>query len=386
MADRDETVLGFTEEQVMMRDMFRKLAKEEIEPLAAEIDETGQYPDSLIDKFRELGVMGHAFPSEYGGGDGTTIESCIMVEEIAKVCHNSAMMIGRQELAGFPILVAGTKEQKDKWLPKLAGVEIASAFALTEPDAGSDAAGVKTKAEKVSDGYLLNGAKRFISHSDVADIILVFARTAESGFEALSGFIVEKKTPGLTIGRSENKLGQRAVHSCEVFFDNVHVPEEGLLGGKEGTGFKTAMTILDMTRPVVGAAGVGLAEGALGYALAFAKERKQFGKPITAFQVTQFKIAQLAMEIEAARTLVYAAARAVQAKLPEMSKLGAMAKCYGTDVAMKTSLEAIQLMGGSGYMKDYPVERFFRDAKLLQIIEGTNEINRQVIGRAVIGR
>jgi butyryl-CoA dehydrogenase len=386
MADRDEIILGFTEEQVMMRDMFRKLAKDTIEPLAAEIDRSGQYPDALIEEFKELGVMGHAFPEEYGGGNGTTFESCIMVEEIAKVCHNSAMMIGRQELAGFPILVSGTKEQKDKWLPKLAGVEIASAFALTEPDAGSDAAGVKTKAVKQGSDYVLNGSKRFISHSDVADIILVFARTAESGFEALSCFIVEKGTEGLSIGKSEKKLGQRAVHSCEIFFDDVHVPEENLLGGKEGIGFLTAMKILEMTRPVVGAAGVGLAEGALGYAIEFAKVRKQFGKPITAFQVTQFKIAQLSMEIEQARCLVYAAARCCQAGLPEANKLGAMAKVAGTDIAMKASLEAIQLMGGSGYMEDYPVERFFRDAKLLQIVEGTNEINRQVIGREVIGR
>jgi len=386
MSDRDQIMLGFTDEQVMMRDMVRQLAKEKIEPLAAEMDKTGVYPESLFEEFRDLGLLGHPFPEEYGGGGGTIFEACIVSEEVSKVCHNSAMIVSQPELPGFPILYFGTKEQKEKYLPLITSGKIRGAFALTEPDAGSDAAGVKTRAVKKGNVYVLNGSKRFISYADHADIIVVFARTGESGFKALSAFIVDSKLPGLTIGRSEKKLGQKAVHSCEVFFENVEVPEEDLLGGEEGIGFLAAMTVLNKSRSCLGACGVGLAEGALESAIAYGKERIQFGKPITSFQIPQYKIAQLAMEIEAARCLVYGAARVADAGLPEMVKLGSMAKVAGTDIAMKAALESIQLMGGSGYMEDYPNERFFRDAKLLQIVEGTNEINRTVIAKEIIGR
>jgi len=384
MTDTDKLLLGFTDEQIMLRDMIRKLAKAKIEPLAAEIDATGVYPNELVELFRDQGLMGHAFPEEYGGGGGGQFDSCIIVEEIAKVCGNSAMVVGSQELAGFPILMAGTKEQKEKYLPMLTSVEVRSAFALTEPDAGSDAAGIITRAVKKGNEYIINGSKRFISFSDIASVMVVFARTSESGFKSVSAFIVDPHWPGVTIGKRENKMGFKGYNSCEVFFDDLHVPEENLLGGEEGLGFKVAMQTIDMTRPCVGALGVGLAEGCLEVAIDYAKLRIQFGKPIASFQAIQFMIADIAMSIETARNLVYKAARAVDLKNPDAPKLGAMAKCYGTDIAMKASVDCVQILGGSGYMKDYPVERRMREAKLLQIVEGTNQIQRQVIAKALL--
>ncbi len=382
----DKLLLGFNDEQVMLRDMVRKLAKDRIEPVAGEIDATGIYPQELVDLFRDQGLMGLCFPEEYGGGGQGCFESCIMVEEVAKYCGSSAMVVGSQELAGHPIMIAGTKAQKDKYLPLLAQVKVRSCFALTEPDAGSDAAGVKTRAVKKGDKYIINGSKRFISFSELASVMVAFVRTAESGPQALSAFILDPHQPGVTIGRHENKMGMKGYNSCEVFFDNVEVPEEDLLGGKEGLGFMVAMQTLDTTRPCVGALGVGLAEGCLDVAVEFAKQRVQFGKPIASFQAIQFMIADIATGIETARNLVYKAARAVDLHHPSAPKLGAMAKYYSTDMAMKAATDCVQICGGSGYMHDYPLERRMREAKLLQIVEGTNQIQRQVVGRAVIGK
>lgn len=374
----------FTPEQIMLRDMVRRMAKEKIAPLAAEIDRERYYPDELIVLLREQGLFGIPFPEEYGGGGHGVLSSCIVVEELAKVCGNSAMVVATQDLGAIPILLAGSEEQKARYLPPLATGEQRISFALTEPEAGSDVASMRTKAEKKGNEYIINGSKRFISYADVADVMCVFAKTnPDGGARGISAFIVDARSPGISIGKREDKMGFGGFNACEVYFDDVRVPSTNLLGG-EGQGFRLAMLTLDKTRPIIGAEGVGLAEGCLEYAIEYSKQRIQFGRPISTFQGLQFMMADMAMLIEASRQLVYKAARAADADDPEMAKLGAMAKCFATDTAMKVSVDAIQILGGVGYMRDYPLERRMREAKLLQIVEGTNQIQRIVIASRIL--
>ena len=383
------------EDQLMFQDMVRRLTKEKIAPRAAAIDKEGKFPQDIYELFCENQLMGISFPEQYGGVGADFLTFCIAVEEIAVECLNSALIPGIQELACTPLMIACSLEQKKKYLPKLASGEWLGSFCLTEPGAGSDAASMKTKAELKDDDYVINGSKCFISEADQAKVFTVFAKTDPGkGFKGISAFIVEKDFPGISVGKHEDKMGSRGIAACEVIFEDCEVPKSNLLGN-EGEGLKIAFQTLDKTRPLVGAAGVGLAQGALDYAIAYAKTRVQFNKPIAEFQGIQFKLADVAMQIEAARQLVYKAAASIdkmdkadawnksRKNQLEISKLGAMAKCFATDVAMKAALDAALVLGGYGYLKEYPMERHIRDARLLQIVEGTNDIQRMVMAETL---
>lgn len=384
-----------TEEQKMFREMVRRLTKEKIAPRAAEIDREGKFPSDIYQLLCENSLMGVAFPEEYGGVGADFMTFCIEAEEIATACLNSAMIPAIQELGSTPIILAGNAEQKQKYLPKLASGEWLACFCLTEPGAGSDVASMRSRAVLKDDIYVLNGTKCFITEADQAEVFTVFAKTdPEKGFKGISAFIVDKKSPGIQIGKHEEKMGTKAIAACEVIFDECLVPKENLLG-QEGQGLKIAFQTLDRTRPLVGACALGVVQGSLDYAIEYAKNRVQFGKPIAAYQGIQFKLANVAMEIEAARHLIYRAAAHIDEmdridgwgdkKLQlETSKLGAMAKCFATDIAMRGTIEMAQVLGGYGYMKEYPLERNIRDVRLMQIVEGTNEIQRMVIAEALL--
>lgn len=375
-----------TDEQKMFQEAIRELVMDKVEPRAMEIDEEAEYPWDILQVFKENDIMGLPFAEEYGGQGADLLTLCIAIEEIAKVCVNSSLILGCQELGSTPIKLAGTEEQKKKYLPPLASGEKLAAFGLTEPDAGSDAAAMKTRAEKKGDVYVLNGSKCFITNGKIGDTYCVFAMTnPEKGVRGISAFIVEKGYAGFDFGKLENKLGIRGSVQSELLFDDCEVPAENILG-EEGVGFKIAMMTLDRTRSSIGAQGVGVAAGALDYAINYMKERVQFGRPIAALQGLQFMVADLAMQIEAARQLVYHAASMVDERQPGYSGISAMAKCFATDTAMKVTTECVQLMGGYGYMKDYPMERMMRDAKITQIYEGTNQIQRVVISRQLFGK
>lgn len=375
-----------TEEQRMFQESIRDLAKNKIEPRAIEIDEQGEFPWDMVELLKENEILGLPFEEEYGGQGADLLTLCIAVEEIAKVCVSSSLILGCQELGSTPIKIAASDEQKNRYLPDLASGEKLAAFGLTEPEAGSDAASMKTRAVKKGDKYVLNGTKCFITNGGVASTYTIFGMTdPEKGVRGISAFIVEKDTPGFTFGKHENKMGIRGSVTRELLFEDCEVPTENLLGG-EGQGFKIAMMTLDRTRSSIGAQGLGCAAGALEYAIAYMKERVQFGRPIAALQGLQFMVADLGMQVEAARSLVYRAASAVENQEAGFSALSAMAKCFATDTAMKVTTECVQLMGGYGYMKEYPLERMMRDAKITQIYEGTNQVQRVVISRALLGK
>lgn len=374
----------FTDEQYMLQDMVRKIAKKEIKPIAGDIDRNEKYPPELKNLFVKQGLIALPYPEEYGGGGGSVLDTCIVAEEMAKVDATSSMVVTTHELGATPIMIAGNEQQKQKYLSMVAKSEAYICFGLTEPDAGSDVAAIKTKAIDQGDYYLVNGVKRFITFAESSGLMVLFAKTDLSkGLKGLSAFIVEMNWPGISLGKHEDKMGFRGMKSSEVIFEDVKVPKENLLG-QEGEGFKIAMKTLDKTRPIVGAIGVGLAQGALDDAIEYAKQRVQFGKPIAEFQGLQFMMADMAMKIEAARQLVYKSACLSDAGDRKAGPMGAMAKCFGTDVCMSVCVDAIQIVGGSGYMKDYPLEKKMRDAKLLQIVEGTNQIQRVVIAADLI--
>ena len=374
-----------TEEQKMFQQSIRELAKNEVEPRAIEIDEKGEFPWDMVELLKQNDILGLPFEEEYGGQGADLLTLCIAVEELAKVCVNTSLILGCQELGSTPIKLAGSEEQKKKYLPDLASGEKLAAFGLTEPEAGSDAASMKSRAVRKGDRYILNGTKCFITNGGVASTFSVFAMThPEKGVRGISAFIVEKDYPGFTVGKHENKMGIRGSSTTELLFEDCEVPAENLLW-EEGKGFNLAMMTLDRTRSSIGAQGLGCAAGALDCAIAYMRERVQFGRPIAALQGLQFMVADLAMQIEAARSLVYRAACAVENQEPGFSALSAMAKCFATDTAMKVTTDCVQLMGGYGYMKEYPVERMMRDAKITQIYEGTNQIQRVVISRALLG-
>jgi alkylation response protein AidB-like acyl-CoA dehydrogenase len=375
---------NLSEEQEMLRKTVERLAKEKIAPRAAEIDAKGEYPKDIFELFRQNEIIGIPFPSEYGGSGGGTLTYVVVIEEVAKVCGSSSVVLIDQDLGAMPILIAGNSEQKKKYISPIARGEIHASFALTEANAGSDVTGMQMKAVIDKDSYLVNGRKCFISSSNIADIICLFAKTdLNTQAKGISAFILDKKTRGLSIGKNEDKMGFRGIPICEVILEDVRIPKVNILG-KEGEGFKIAMTTLNRTRPLVGAAGVGLAQGALNYAIQYAKERIQFGRPIATFQGLQFMMADMAMQIEAARQLIYRAAALIDENNTELGFVGAMAKCFATDVCMKVTVDAVQILGGYGYIKEYPTERMMRDAKLLQIVEGTNQIQRVIIARRLL--
>lgn len=373
---------GFTEEQVELQELVRELVQTEIVPYAAEMDKTGVLHEGLLEKMADMGLLSVAIPEEYDGLglDAVTIAS--LYEELGKGCAGVATTVAANALASYPVILAGTEEQKQRYFSVVNEGKLA-AFALTEPGAGSDAGSVATSAQKVDGGYVLNGTKCFITNGGIADIFVIFANTKKSaGIRGLTAFIVEKGTPGFTIGKTEHKMGIRASNTCELVFTDCFVPEENRLG-REGRGFRIAMNTLDAARPFVGAVSVGIAAAAYEAACKYAKERKQFGQPIASFQMVQAMIADMAMKVEAARLLVYRACW-MKDQGQEFSREAAIAKCFASDTAMEVTTNAVQVLGGYGYSQEYPVEKYMRDAKIMQIYEGTNQIQRLVIANKTL--
>ncbi len=373
-----------TEEQRMIRDLSRQITDEEIRPVAAELDRTGKFPREVMNVMAKSDLFGIYIDEKYGGMGGGIMDVCLATEEFSKGCGGIAISYAASALGTYPIMLFGSEEQKEKYLPVLASGEKMAAFGLTEPSAGSDASAMLTTAEKKGDHYVLNGMKHFVTGGGEADFYTVIAMTNKSkGARGASLFVVEKGTPGFEFGKKEDKLGIRASSTTELIFNDCAIPKECLLA-KEGMGFITAMKTFDMSRPGIGAQAVGIAQGALDYALKYARERKQFGKSISTFQGIQWMLADMATEVEAARALVYASAREVDAGKKDVGKSSAMAKLFASDMAMRVTTDAVQIFGGYGYMKEYPVEKFMRDAKITQIYEGTNQIQRNIIGLALI--
>jgi acyl-CoA dehydrogenase len=373
-----------TEDQVALQEMAREFAEKEMRPKAAQYDQGHDFPEEVMKKAFEVGFLTCTVPSEYGGGGLADLETVLLSEELARGCAGMYTTMMANSLAFTPIVLFGTDEQKKKFFGPFTKQMAFASYCLTEREAGSDTSAIRTTARKVGSEYVLNGSKCFITNGGVASLYVVFANAApEKGARGLSVFCVPRETPGITVGKVEDKMGQRASNTTELFFEDVKVPAGHLLG-REGLGFIIAMRTFDKTRAAVGAAGVGIARAALEYAIDYAKTRVQFGKPIASFQTTAFKIAQMAMEVDAARMLVWRAAWLMDRGKP-CGYQSAMAKCFGSDVGMRTALEALQIFGGYGYMKDYPIEKLVRDAKLLQIYEGTNEVQRLVISREIIG-
>ncbi len=373
-----------TKEQEMARGLFRQFAETEVKPLAHEVDETEHFPRETVDKMVKYGFMGIPFPKELGGQGCDTLTYALCVEELSRVCGTTGVIVSAHtSLGADPIKKFGTPEQKEKYLVPLAKGEKLGAFGLTEPNAGTDASGQQTKAVLVDDHYVLNGTKIFITNGGQADIYIIFAMTDKSkGTKGISAFIVEKEFPGFSIGKKELKMGIRGSSTTELVFENCIVPKENLLG-QEGKGFGIAMTTLDGGRIGIAAQALGLAQGAFDETVAYVKERKQFGRPIAAFQNTQFQLADMKTKIEAARLLVYRAAVAKDTQA-RFSEEAAMAKLYAAEVAMEVTTKAVQLHGGYGYTREYPVERMMRDAKITEIYEGTSEVQRMVISGGIL--
>jgi len=366
----------------MIRDLARKVAEEKMLPVRAELDEKEEFPGEIIKVSAEAGLMGVSMPEEYGGFGGGILEYCLVAEELSRVCLGIATSVVASGLGAMPILLFGNPEQKKQYLPDIAKGKKLAAFGLTEADAGSDAGALRTTAIRKGEGYVLNGTKQWITNGGEAEIYSIIAMTDRSkGPRGASALIVEKGTPGFTFGKKEKKMGIRASATRELVFQDCFVPRQNLIG-KEGMGFIVTMRTFDRTRPGVGAQGVGLAQGALDEAVRYAREREQFEKKIISFQAVQHMLADMATLVEAARALVYSIARYIdQSENPkEISKVSGMAKVFASDVAMKVTTDAVQIFGGYGYMRDYPVEKMMRDAKILQIYEGTNQIQRNVIG------
>ncbi len=374
----------FTEEQLELQEMVREFVEKEITPIAGAMDEENATRPELFEKAADMGLLNVIVPEEYGGLGLDSVTVAMMYEELGKGCAGVATSMAANSLATAPVLLAGNDEQKRMWCDILNEGGLA-AFALTEPSAGSDAGGVATRAvhDKENGTYILNGTKAFITNGGIADIYLIFANTRkDGGIRGLTAFIVPKGTPGFKVGRKEDKMGIRPSNTCELILDNVVIPEANRVG-REGQGFRIAMQTLDSARPFVGAVAVGLAQAALDMAVAYAKERKQFGQPIASFQMVQNMVADMAMKVDAARLLVYRACSMRDAG-EVFTKEAAMAKCYAADVAVQVTTDAVQIMGGYGYSKENPAEKRMRDAKIMQIYEGTNQIQRLVIANKVM--
>jgi len=375
-----------SDEQRAIQQLVHDLCVESVEPRAAEIDARGEFPWDIKDLFARHDILGIPFSPEYGGVSGSALTLVLAVEEISKVCVTSSLILSVQSLGSLPIVLGGTDEQKRRFLPPLASGEKLAAYALTEPGSGSDAGGMRTRAVRHGDTYILNGSKTFITGGSVADTIVVFARTDRDGqgeARDIGAFVVEKSMPGFRVGKLEKKLGIRGSPTAQLFFEDVAIPAANLLG-PEGDGFKLAMRVLDHSRPGIAAQALGIAEGAFAVARRYAAERKQFGKPINEFQAIQFMLADMATAIEAARMLTYAAGDALDRRLKTITVTSSMAKVFASDVAMRVTTDAVQVLGGYGYLRDFPVERMMLDAKITQIYEGTNEIQRLVIARELL--
>ncbi|MHB8054996.1 MAG: acyl-CoA dehydrogenase family protein [Candidatus Aminicenantales bacterium] len=379
-------MIDFTlsEEQLALQEMARDFAKNEMRPVAAKYDQSHEFAYDVMEKAFQTGFLTGTIPDTYGGGGLSSLDMAIISEELAAGCAGLFTSMMACSLATTPLILYGTEEQKRRFLVPMSKKMSLAAFCLTEREAGSDAGSLQTKAVRDGEMYVLNGAKCFITNGGVASLYTVFANTAPNkGARGITAFIVPRDTPGITVGKVEDKMGQRASNTAEIFFEDVRVPAANILG-RERYGFIIAMKTFDQTRASVGAASVGVARAAMEAAIAYAKTRRQFGKPIALYQAIQFKIAQMAIEIQAARHLVYHSAWLADQGKPNGAE-SAMAKAFASDIAFAAANEAIQIHGGYGYMRDYPVEKFLRDAKLFQIYEGTNEIQRLVIAHEVIG-
>jgi butyryl-CoA dehydrogenase len=373
-----------TEDQKSIQKIARKIAEDKIVPVRAELDETGEFPWAIMKNCAETGLFGASIPEEYGGLGGGSFENCIVVEELSKACLGVSVSYAASLLGAYPILLGGSEEQKKKYLSQIASGKKLGAFGLTEANAGSDAQGIRTEAKKVGDEFILNGTKQWITNGGEADIYTVIAMTDKSkGGRGATAFILEKGMEGFTFGKKENKLGIRASATRELVFQDCKVPKENVIG-REGMGFILTMRTFDRTRPGIGAQAVGLADSALEAAVQYAKEREQFDRKIISFQAIQHMLADMAIQVEAARALVYAVARYIDSAPRDFSKVSAMSKVFPSDVAMKVVVDALQVFGGYGYMKEYPIEKMMRDAKILQIYEGTNQIQRNIIALELI--
>ena len=376
-----------TDEQDMFRASVRELVEDKIAPRAAEIDEADEYPRDVDEALVNAGFSGVSYPEEYGGAGGGAVEMCILIEEISKVCAGVSLIPAVNKLGAIPVLLGGTDEQKKKICTGLTNGDHRMSYCLTEPGSGSDAAAMRSRAVADGDGWVLNGSKRFITGAGASDLYTYFAVTDPEGQKGrnITCFLVSSDMEGFELGRKEDKMGIRGSPTREVILNDVRVPAENVVG-EVNQGFRLAMRTLDFSRPTVAAQALGIAQGAFDFAVAYCREREQFGKPIGAFQGMQFMFADMAMKIETARMAVYKAAVAVDEDASDVSYWAAIAKCYASDVAMSVTTDCVQALGGYGYIKEYPVERFMRDAKITQIYEGTNQIQRVVIARQIFGK
>ena len=374
-----------SDEQRMVMELARSIAREKIAPVAGHHDETETYPEEPMRLLAQQGLMGIWLPEAYGGSDMGALAVALVAEEIAWACAATATNWGATPLGGYPILLAGTEDQKRRYLPRIAAGEMLAAYSLSEPDAGSDAASLRTTAVRRGDRYVLNGTKLWCSNGSNAGVITLFATVDPSkGPKGITAFLVEPGFPGFAVGKQERKMGIRASPTVALHLQDCEIPVENRLG-EEGEGFRIAMRTLDYTRPMTGATAVGVAQAALDAATAYAKERRQFGKPIAAFQGLQFMLADMAMQVHGARLMVHHVASLVDRDVAGTVLEASMAKCFAGDAAMKVATDAVQVFGGVGYTRDFPVERFMRDAKIMQIYEGTNQIQRLVIARELLG-
>ncbi|WP_037852918.1 acyl-CoA dehydrogenase [Streptomyces sp. NRRL S-340] len=370
-----------SEEHDMLRDAVRSLAEAKIAPYAAQVDEEARFPQEALDALVANDLHAVHVPESYGGGGADALATVIVIEEVARVCASSSLIPAVNKLGSLPVILSGSEELKKKYLGPLAKGDAMFSYCLSEPDAGSDAAGMKTRAVRDGDHWVLNGVKRWITNAGVSEFYTVMAVTdPEKRSKGISAFVVEKSDPGVSFGAPEKKLGIKGSPTREVYLDNVRIPADRMIGA-EGTGFATAMKTLDHTRITIAAQALGIAQGALDYAKGYVKERKQFGKPIADFQGIQFMLADMAMKVSAARALTYQAAAASERGDADLTYQGAAAKCFASDIAMEVTTDAVQLLGGYGYTRDYPVERMMRDAKITQIYEGTNQVQRIVMAR-----
>ena len=379
---------ALSDDQLAVQDLIRKVAREKVAPRADEIDRTAEYPQDMFDMLKGLGLFALPFAAEYGG-TGDMLSACIAVEEFGRVCYNTGYLLVVQWVAFGALFAAGDEEQKARLLPGLATGELRGAFSTTEAQSGSDVSGIKTRAAPAPGGYRINGAKIWCTNADVADFVLVAAKIPSvGGKDSINLFIVERGTQGFSVGRKEEKMGARGVPSCPLFFDDAFVPAANRLGPEGGAGFKLVMEAFNTSRPIVAARAVGIAQGAIDHSIAFLQGRKAFGQPISDFQGLRWMIADMTMQTVAARQLTYKAASMVNDGITgqEMARFAAMAKCFASDTAMKVATDAVQLFGAAGVSAEYPIARYFRDAKVVQIIEGTNQIQRNIIANSLLGR
>jgi alkylation response protein AidB-like acyl-CoA dehydrogenase len=370
-----------TEDQQLFRREWRRLFEDKFTERAAEIDRTGEFPWDNVEVLKSAGLLGLNIPEQYGGGGADAVTHCLLIEEVARVCASTSLIPAVNKLATLPILFAGTEEQKRRFLPPIASGEALASYCLTEPGSGSDAAAMRSRAVRDGDDYVLNGTKRFITGGGVSKLYVYYTVTdPQAGSKGISAFVLEDSMPGFQVGKYEDKLGIRGSPTTEIICQDVRVPAANRLG-EEGQGFPLALRALDHSRVTIGAQAVGIAQGALDYALGYTKERRQFGQAIADFQGVQFMLADMAMSIEAARGMVYTAAAKADREDEDLTFFGAASKCFASDVAMKATTDAVQLLGGYGYVKEFPVERMMRDAKITQIYEGSNQVLRVVMAR-----